>query len=181
MATSVTFFRQTDAEIDDMIAEPERTWPSQQSPRVWQLPWGDETEDGEAIVDDHFEFVGGLKEDDWTGLERTYHCLHFLLTGTAWGGKPPLNFILTGGEPIGGDGPRAFRSADVQVIAAALKRITPERLRRHYDVEPMRRLKIYKPECPMDGENGLEGDFAWLRHFVTETAAAGLGLVVRLE
>ena len=35
-------------------------------------------------------------------LEKAWHGLHYLLTGDAWGGGPPLNFIVMGGDEIDG-------------------------------------------------------------------------------
>jgi hypothetical protein len=38
---------------------------------------------------------------DVLGLEKSWHGLHFLLTGDAWMGDPPLNFLTMGGEEVG--------------------------------------------------------------------------------
>jgi Domain of unknown function (DUF1877) len=34
-------------------------------------------------------------------LEKSWHGLHFALTGTAWEGVSPLNFLATGGATVG--------------------------------------------------------------------------------
>ncbi|MGE3908388.1 MAG: DUF1877 family protein, partial [Chloroflexota bacterium] len=34
-------------------------------------------------------------------LEKNWHALHWLLTGSKWEGEPPLNFIVLGGAGIG--------------------------------------------------------------------------------
>src|SRR5690348_12146296 len=59
---------------------------------------------------------------DLVDVDKAWHCLHFLLTGTAWGGEPPLNFVAIGGTEIGeedvGYGPaRGFASQELRVIA----------------------------------------------------------------
>src|SRR6187402_1279312 len=58
-------------------------------------------------------------------LDKAWHCLHYLLTGSAWDGEEPLNFLVKGGTPLGeedvGHGPaRVFRPLEVAAIADAL-------------------------------------------------------------
>src|SRR5690349_11334743 len=59
----------------------------------------------------------GLSENR-LDLDKAWHGLHFLLTGTDWGGTPPLNFIVAGGETIG----------DVDVGYGPARAFTPEQL-----------------------------------------------------
>ena len=33
-------------------------------------------------------------------FEKSWHGIHYLLTGTAWEGDPPLNFLLAGGREL---------------------------------------------------------------------------------
>jgi hypothetical protein len=87
---------------------------------------------------------------DLLNIEKSWHILHYLLTGTAWGGEPPLNFIVAGGETVGeediGYGPaRAFTSAEVRAIADALDRIDRRRLLDRFDGKEMDELGIYPP------------------------------------
>src|SRR5688572_4637046 len=65
------------------------------------------------------------RRSDFVDVDKAWHCLHFLLTGTAWEGDPPLNFIVAGGSEVGdedvGYGPaRGFSSPEVRAIADAL-------------------------------------------------------------
>jgi uncharacterized protein DUF1877 len=58
-------------------------------------------------------------------LEKSWHGLHFLMTGEVWAGDPPLNFLTLGGEEVGdidvGYGPaRIFRAPAVVAIHEAL-------------------------------------------------------------
>lgn len=39
-----------------------------------------------------------------TRLHKAWHGIHFVLTGSAWGGEPPLNFLVSGGASIGDEG-----------------------------------------------------------------------------
>src|SRR5688500_6275073 len=36
-----------------------------------------------------------------TDLDKAWHGIHYLLTGTAWEGAEPLNFLVAGGRPVG--------------------------------------------------------------------------------
>ena len=38
-------------------------------------------------------------------LDKAWHGVHYLLTGTAWEGEPPLNFVVEGGADLDYDGP----------------------------------------------------------------------------
>ena len=58
-------------------------------------------------------------------LEKSWHGLHFLMTGEVWAGDPPLNFLTLGGEEVGdidvGYGPaRILRAPSVVAIHEAL-------------------------------------------------------------
>src|ERR1700691_2716073 len=79
-------------------------------------------------------------EEDARGnfdVDKAWHGIHFLLTGTAWEGTPPLDFIVRGGQEVGdvhvGYGPaRAFTSAEVRKIADALRPLSPAELERRF-------------------------------------------------
>jgi Domain of unknown function (DUF1877) len=36
-----------------------------------------------------------------TDLDKSWHGIHYLLTGTASGGVAPVNFLVAGGRPVG--------------------------------------------------------------------------------
>src|SRR4051812_40770621 len=58
-------------------------------------------------------------------IDKAWHAIHFLLTGTAWEGEPPLDFLAIGGTEIGEDlgyGPaRGLVSSQVRELATALE------------------------------------------------------------
>lgn len=121
-------------------------------------------------------------------LDKTWHGLHYLLTGSDWGGAPPLAFIAAGGEPVGevdlGYGPaRAFVPVQVKQLSAALDALAPEALRERFDPDEMMSLGIY-PEI-WDRDPAEDDTLGWLlevyepmRGFVRAAAAAGDGLLV---
>jgi hypothetical protein len=122
-------------------------------------------------------------------LEKSWHVLHWLLTGSAWEGDFPLHFLVAGGTPIGdidiGYGPaRGFSVAEVEQIDAALAPITPDLLRRRFDAKALDAADIY-PSGWSDGDpEAVEyplGYFAELVPFIRRGAAQGRALLVWLD
>lgn len=122
--------------------------------------------------------------------DRSWHGIHYLLTGTATEGTAPLDFLERGGKEVGdvdfGYGPaRALSAAEVQAVHAALAPLTPEALAPRFDPERMRMLEIY-PDI-WDGKNGEEDPrgyllsyFTELKKYVAQVAQRGHGLVLVL-
>jgi hypothetical protein len=131
--------------------------------------------------------------DSFVDVDKAWHCLHFLLTGTAWDGEPPLNFVAGGGTPVGdedvGYGPaRAFPSAELRSIADALDRIDRDDLSRRFDGARMDALEIYPnvgswnevdPESD-DSFGYFSGAFDAVKALAQKGRSVGLGLVVWL-
>ena len=129
---------------------------------------------------------------DYVDVDKAWHALHFLLTGTAWEGEPPLNFIAAGGEAIGdedvGYGPaRALRSVEVAALASVLAAISPRTLLERYDGPKMDRLEIYPAGWAQYDPVGAD-DFAYyagayeaLVALVREGAARKRGLLIWLS
>jgi hypothetical protein len=86
---------------------------------------------------------------DLVGVDKAWHCLHFLFTGTLDEGDPPLDFIMRGGAEVGEDigyGPaRAFDSSGLKRIADALDRVDRASLVARFDAGKMNELEIYPP------------------------------------
>lgn len=81
-------------------------------------------------------------------LMKHWHALHFLLTGSAWEGDPPLNFVATGGTQVGeedvGYGPaRGFLPEEVSAIADALEPLTARDMVAQFDGALMDKLEVY--------------------------------------
>ena len=124
--------------------------------------------------------------DETIDLEKAWHPLHYLLTGTAWEGVEPANFIVAGGEPLGDDddvNARLLRPPQVRAFADFLATLAPEEVARRYDPARMQKLRVWTPGH-LDGE-AMETDrrrlvdtFVELRDFVTSTAERGDAVVV---
>ena len=87
-------------------------------------------------------------EGEAVDLDKAWHGLHYLLTGTAWEGDPPLNFLVAGGREVGeeeiGYGPaRTFTPEETRTIADALSKISDQGLRDRFNPKEMMRLEIY--------------------------------------
>lgn len=81
-------------------------------------------------------------------LDKAWHALHYLLTGSARDGEGPLAFLLKGGTPVGdedfGYGPaRAFQPREVSAIADALADVSQRTLLPRFDLKKFERLEIY--------------------------------------
>ncbi len=114
-----------------------------------------------------------LEELDQAGasvsLEKSWHGLHFVLTGSAWGGEPPFDFIGTGGEPIGnedvGYGPaRVLLPDQVALLNAALSNVTEEEFARRFDLESLEKEQIY----PQIWDEELEDLLEEYQHYLAQ-------------
>ena len=114
--------------------------------------------------------------------------LHFLLTGSAWEGDPPLHFIVAGGESIGevdvGYGPaRGFSPDEVRAIATALQPITADALRARFDAAALAKHDIY-PTIWDEGDEAcdyLVEYFEQLKTFVRDAAETRDALIVYIN
>jgi hypothetical protein len=120
-------------------------------------------------------------------IDKAWHGLHFLFTGTADGGEEPACFLVHGGEDLGDDDdllPRLLGPPQVRDFAAFLAALTPEELTRRFDPERMTALEIYpdviwrRPEATDEPLGFLLGAFDELRAFTAAAATAGDAVVV---
>jgi hypothetical protein len=121
-------------------------------------------------------------------LEKAWHGLHFLLTGSAGASGVPLGFLLEGGQEVGEDdgygAPRLFQPGEVQQINAALAPISGDELWGRFDRERMEAESIYP--CIWDEEEEELRDeyiayFHELKKVVALAGEAGMGLLVTLS
>lgn len=121
-------------------------------------------------------------------VDKAWHAIQFLLTGSAWEGEPPLNFIVAGGTPIGdvdlGYGPaRAFSSAEVRGIAAALTQVTVDALQARFAPKALMTANIYpeiwdRPPEEDDVRGYVLENYDSLRQFLLDAAQEGEALLV---
>jgi hypothetical protein len=111
------------------------------------------------------EFLGEQFESDeptnTMDVDKSWHCIHFMLTGQADGGSEPLAWAILGGEEIGEDagyGPaRILMPEHVKDISSALLSIGKEEFASRFNPVAMQAADVYLSEmCVRDGEEALE-------------------------
>ena len=132
----------------------------------------------------------GDGEGEAGDIDKSWHGIHFLLTGSAEEGNPPLDFLLGGGADVGdedvGYGPaRAFTSAETRAIAIALAALSDDELRRRFAPDAMMKAGIY-PEI-WDRDPSDDDTLGYLMEYVkvirdtlATVTARGHGLLVYL-
>jgi hypothetical protein len=127
--------------------------------------------------------------DDEIDIDKAWHGLHFLFTGTAWEGELPASFLLRGGEELGGDEeigqgpPLAYRPEKVREIAAFLNGLSKSELEQRFDPAKMTKLEIYPETIWTRDKNSSEyllASFDSLKDFVNTAMRNGEGLIVYL-
>ncbi len=99
-----------------------------------------------AIAD--FVFSEDIQgSDSHLDVDKAWHGVHFLLTGSGWGGEKPLSWVVLGGEAIGDEvsyGPARFlRIEEVREVNAAISTIDSSVLKSRYDASSLNRAEIY--------------------------------------
>jgi hypothetical protein len=123
-------------------------------------------------------------------LEKSWHGIHYLLTGSAWEGDPPLDFLVNGGRQVGkidpNHGPvRAFRADETRAIYDSLSNLSPYELRKRFNARDMTAKEIYpdiwtRSVLEEDSLRYLMDNLDKLRAFLRQTAEAQLGILVFL-
>jgi hypothetical protein len=145
----------------------------------------------QGLLDDPESILELLDEEqDEIDLDKAWHGIHYLLTGSAWEGAEPLCYLVSGGETIGdvdvGYGPaRALTSKQVVDFDAALSTITADELRRRFNPQAMSKAEIYPDIWERDPQEDdalayLIEYFEDLKSFVEKTRAAGKGMIIYL-
>jgi len=124
-------------------------------------------------------------------LDKSWHAIHYLLTGSTWEGEKPACFLLSGGEQVGdedvGYGPaRVLRPTDVRRFDAVLQQVDSAELRRRYDPPALVKAEIY-PDI-WDREEEREENFEYvsqyfeeLRRFISDVANQENGIIISVS
>ncbi len=143
-------------------------------------------EDPEALSD---IFRGDPLSKRAVRLEKSWHGLHFVFTGSAWEGDEPLNFLLGGGEPVGEAGDeeeapaRVLLPDFVRKLKKALDGISRDEFERRFDLEKLEEAEIY-PEIWDEELSDLLEEYRMyfdnLKAFVDAVAERGDAILVML-
>ena len=128
-------------------------------------------------------------QGDEFGVDKAWHGIHYLLTGSAWEGSGPEAFVVAGGTAIGdvdvGYGPaRAFKSKEVREIAEKLRNIEKESLKKACIKKKFFENEIYPDiwnEEPESCFGYVLKYFEDLKRFVIEAAENGKALLVYIN
>jgi hypothetical protein len=126
--------------------------------------------------------------DTVLSLEKSWHGLHFVFTRTAWDGEPPLNFLVSGGVPVGdedvGYGPaRLLEPADVNSLNEALAEFSQADFDLNFDRTGLLDAEIYpqiwnEPWEELKEEYG--GYLQQLKAFVQRATESGQALLIAI-
>lgn len=133
-----------------------------------------------------------LDQADQMDLDKAWHALHFLFTGSDWEGAFPAGFLVSGGTPVGtvdvGYGPaRSYTPGEVEKIAAFLAGVDEKQLRARFDPLEMAKRDIY-PSI-WDGAN-FDADGEWdyfggalqsIQAFLADAASRKMALLVYIN
>ena len=141
----------------------------------------------ELLYPESEETMKGVEELD---LDKAWHGIHYLLCDSPWEGMHPLNFVVSGGAPVGdvdvGYGPaRVYTSSEVAEIAKALEPISKESLRKKFDPKDFFENEIYPEIWDEPIEECLDtyvlSYFEDLKAFVIKAQDESKGLIVYLN
>jgi len=137
------------------------------------------------LIDELVDDANGT--DGLLELDKSWHGLHYLLTGTAWEGEPPACFLLRGGSvilPDDGEGAtRVLSKTEVRDLAAFLAGLPAGEVKARFVWETMMELQIYpqiwdRPAAEDDTRGWLMGCYGQLEQFVASAAERGLSLLI---
>ena len=128
-------------------------------------------------------------------LDKAWHGLHYLLTGTAWEGAEPAGYLLVGGQQVGdeqehdvfGYGPaRILMPGEVAAFSAYVSTaLTTAAVHQRFNPAEMTQLAIYPAvwDRADEAEHNLEfltEAAAELRGFLRRAAARGQAVIIYL-
>ena len=124
-------------------------------------------------------------------IDKAWHGIGFLLTGSAWEGNELLNFLVSGGEPIEGTDSgygedRLFTSDEVKKIDEALQGISKEDFESRFDSAKMMKEDIYptiwdRPKEEDDTLGYISEYFGELKRYIHRTCEQNMGMIVGLS
>src|SRR5262249_41190533 len=120
-------------------------------------------------------------------IEKRWHKVHFLLTGSASGGEKPLYNVVLGGREVGEDlgyGPTRYLTASqVQEVVTALEPVNKEMLRARVVPEMIKKGEIYcwDDDDPQGDLEDALNCFEEIRSYFQEASKKGNGMLLILN
>lgn len=121
-------------------------------------------------------------------LDKSWHAIHYLITGTAWDVSEGAGAAILGGDEIGEDngyGPARLLSSDkVRAVAVALDAIDVDTLRSRFDPDALATADIYPAiwtQADADFDNYLAPYFVQLQSFYARASANGQAVLLAIS
>jgi len=118
-------------------------------------------------------------------LDKMWHGLHYLLTGTAWDGEPPFSLAILGGTEIGEDTgygpPRYLTSEEVAQVAAALDETPHDAFMARFEPPAMNRAEVYSGGWEHCDSKYMREHLARLASFYRKAATDGRAVLICLS
>lgn len=121
-------------------------------------------------------------------LDKSWHAIHYLLTGTAWHIDEGAGSAILGGDPVGEDGgygpARVLDPERVRAVAASLGAVGVDTLRARFDPRAMASADIYPniwERADEEFDAYLAPHFERLRSFYRQAAADGQAVLLAIS
>jgi len=117
-------------------------------------------------------------------LDKSWHAVHYLLTGSAEPSPSALGRAILGGKEIGPDlryGPaRLLTASEVQETASALSLVSSQDVTPRFDLNKMRASEIYA--CRDEGDLALAHEYLdRLKSFYAQSVARGSAILLYIR
>ncbi|KJS01998.1 MAG: hypothetical protein VR68_04000 [Peptococcaceae bacterium BRH_c4a] len=109
--------------------------------------------------------------DNTLYIDKSWHGIHFLLTGTPWEGDPPLSYVILGGQSLGdqdlGYGPPKYITPEqVKEAYWVLSMLSFDELRKSYNPDRFSEAGAYPNVWDEEGEE-LDYLLSYLNEIIT--------------
>lgn len=111
-------------------------------------------------------------------IDKSWHGIHFLLTGSSWGGDPPLSYAVLGGHPLESKefewdygSPQYKTPEEVRQVYQVLSKLSLDELKNQYDPDKFWEADIYPHIWGEEGED-LEYLLSYLKDIIDFYKAA---------
>ncbi|CAN7154406.1 YfbM family protein [Polaromonas sp. LjRoot131] len=146
-----------------------------------------------AVIEDPEEAIAlAYPEDDRhpgaLDLDKSWHLIHFLLNGEAWGGEPPLGNVILGGTELAdtdaGYGPfRYLLASEVRESSLALAKVSADDVWSGFDSQRVKDADIY-PEPWVGDETErtyIKHHYEALREYFAQAAEQGAAMLLYIS